>query len=309
MYDAMLNALTSDPFCSEAVFDGQTDIAVAKRVFKGVLNDHPLLFWADPSLATTFDGHETRVRFKANSLYDSRCEISERLESACDSVRDAICSDAADDYSISLAVHDHLASSVEYEDMGEMGHCAAGPLLEGKGVCEGISEAYSLLMCSMGVKCTKIDGHFYDSDVGHSWNIAYIDGRPYHTDVTSDLSGQHRFLNCSDDLMCLTHRFSRFVRCDSLEANPYFRNGAMFGTVEDSDRYLKEKMDGNGIDAEFLVLEGSSAEHYFDVLGPALPGSRLTITTSSDGRGFLLRSEAGRRPSGRLIDLMLGKRR
>lgn len=266
LYDTILDALLSEPFQSEVVLAGQWDIDTVMRIFAGVLNDHPLLFWVEPALTTTFDGHETCVRFTTNSLYESRADITERLEAVCGSIRDRLCRGTMDEYLISLAVHDHLISAVEYKDTGIMGHCAAGPLLESKGVCEGISEAYNLLMCAMGVKCTKIDGRFLDSDEGHSWNIAYIDGHPYHTDITSDLSGQHRFLNCSDDLMSLTHRFNRFVQCDSLEANFYLRNGTLFNTVGDSDRYVTEKMRYCRSDAEFLVIEGSSTEHYIDLL-------------------------------------------
>ena len=290
LYDRTLDVLFTFPHKKSFHTDADVDADTMMFVLAGVLNDHPILFWVEPTVSLTRRGNDTEVSFEANSLIGDKNRLMFKLRDACDSIRDRLGTRFRDDYSLSLALHDLLVREVVYEENGVMGHCALGPLLEGKGVCEGITEAYSLLMTSFGVRCTKIGGRFIGSETGHSWNISYIDGQPYHTDVTSDLSGYHRYFNCDDKMFSKTHVFKRFVACDSTEANYYHRNGVMYGSFDDVVRHVPFKTrftDG----FEFMVLEPADPDRVLRFFTGMRKGKMCTCTSSDDRRAFMIRYE------------------
>lgn len=57
---------------------------------------------------------------------------------------------------------------------------AYGPLIEGKGICSGYSDAMAIFLDKIGVKNYKI------SNEEHIWNLAYLDSNWYHIDLTWD---------------------------------------------------------------------------------------------------------------------------
>lgn len=287
LYDRMLDVLNAYPAKTSLHVDPEMSDDTLMFVFKGVLNDHPLLFWVEPAITIARSRNDAVVTFGHNSLYGSRNSILKRLENACGSICNEMGMGSKDDYAVSLAVHDHLVRNVVYEDTGDAGHCAAGPILEGKGVCEGISEAYSLLMTSLGVRCTKIDGHLMNSDVGHSWNISKIDGHFCHTDVTSDLPGYHRYFNCDDEIMELTHRFKRFVQCDSMDFNYYVRNKCLFDDFDEMSWHIKLRMKLSDR-SEFMLKNPADLEDVLRLSGRARKGCACNCTCSDDNRTFVI---------------------
>lgn len=292
IYDDMLSAMKrGETSLRIDAFNG--DIGLLRDILAGVLDDSPLLFWASGSIKTLSSGSSVTVSISVNELYDDQEAYMEELRERCSAICRAVSGSFDDEYGISLALHDYLVDSVEYVDEGARSHCALGPILDGKGVCEGIADAYNLLMNAFGVRCTKIDGHtFEDADTGHSWNISIIDGHAYHTDVTFDLGGMHRFLNLNDNLMALTHCFKRSVQCDSLDANYHHRNGTLFDTVAESDSYIRRNIVKGRREIEFMILEESSIDHCFETVRKAYSG-RVSVHMSGDRHGFQLRTRIG----------------
>lgn len=309
IYDGMLSSLKrGETSLSLDYDDSLPDIHGIKRILTGVLNDSPLLFWVRGTIGLRVCGSSATVSMEVNELYDERDRFEKELSNRCAEIHREV-SGCGGPYELSLALHDYLTRSVEYSDTGIRAHCALGPLLDGKGVCEGIADAYNLLMNSAGVRCTRIDGHTrIGADVGHSWNISIIDGHAYHADVTFDLGGMHRFLNLDDDTMALTHIFNRYVQCDSQDANYHRRNGTLFDTVDESDRYLRKALGGRRSGIEFMVLEGSSIEHYSNLLRAAKPGYGMTIEMSGDGRGFRMTPGTGGDVLGSIINRISGRK-
>ncbi len=310
LYDLMLSTLktgaTSFDTDSSSI---ASNTNMLSKILAGVLNDHPLLFWADGSIRLRISGSTTNVSIGVNNLYDDREKLISLLEDKCFKIHNSISESFSCEYGASLELHDYLANSIQYEDTGVRSHCAIGPLIDGKGVCEGIADAYNLLMNTFGIRCTKVNGHAWkNADIWHSWNISIIDGHAYHTDVTFDLGGMHRFLNLDDDIMALTHRFNRFIQCDSKEANYHYRNGTLFDTVDESDRYLKRKVNRNGFTIEFVVLEGSSIKHYRDLMKNVMSGGTLTIEMSEDERAFILTLKTTRNVIDKLTGHLLARR-
>ena len=90
-----------------------------------------------------------------------------------------------------LWIHDLLCKKVVYVDDGPESHTIIGPLLKGRGVCEGIAEAAKLLLDACGIPTLKISGIARKKDgtnEPHAWNVVLINGKWYHLDVTFDLT-------------------------------------------------------------------------------------------------------------------------
>lgn len=85
-----------------------------------------------------------------------------------------------------LLLHDRLAVNTQYDydfyTDTELKHSAYGALVKKTAVCQGYALAYMYLLDRVGIK-----NSYCSSDaLNHAWNIVYIDGKPYHTDVTWD---------------------------------------------------------------------------------------------------------------------------
>lgn len=106
--------------------------------------------------------------------------------------------DSLSDVEIALLLHDRLVLwneydnrlySPEYNNNTSLFSQAQpesftmyGALVNHISVCQGYARAYSFLLDKMG-----IENYLVTSDaLNHEWNIVYIDGKPYHVDVTWD---------------------------------------------------------------------------------------------------------------------------
>ena len=90
----------------------------------------------------------------------------------------------SDEYK-ALLLHDRLCVYNEYPfytDITDIEHTAYGALANGSSVCQGYAMAYMYLLNRVGIK-----NYYVSSDrLNHAWNMVYIDGVPYHVDVTFD---------------------------------------------------------------------------------------------------------------------------
>ncbi len=83
-----------------------------------------------------------------------------------------------------LVLHDRLAVWVEYDlDFSTKAiYGAAGALASQSAVCQGYGMAYMYLLEQIGIESDLCRS----SALNHAWNIVYINGTPYYTDVTWD---------------------------------------------------------------------------------------------------------------------------
>ena len=99
---------------------------------------------------------------------------------------------------IELIVHDYICSRVKYSmpdgDASEymICHSTYGPLVENRGVCDGISYMTSLLNNTFGVET-----YILTSDA-HAWNLVKLDGEYYELDNTWDLSEDEGIIKLQD---------------------------------------------------------------------------------------------------------------
>ncbi len=97
------------------------------------------------------------------------------------------------DYERVLMVHDYICTNMHYEDCGPKAHTLVSPILEGRGVCDGITQAAQFLLKGCGIKSYEQSG-MAPSTVGgepgpHAWSVIQLDGKWYYADMTFDMCG------------------------------------------------------------------------------------------------------------------------
>lgn len=145
--------------------------------------------------------------------------------------------DSLTDVEKALLLHDRLAVWTEYDysnylsgSIPEESYTAYGALVKKASVCSGYTKAYIYLLNRVGIKS------FYCSSdkLNHAWNIVYINGIPYHVDVTFDdkvwdVTGQvyhENFLVSSKLFYSQNHQANDYNTDphDSRFDNSYWRN-------------------------------------------------------------------------------------
>lgn len=113
--------------------------------------------------------------------------VSEDEKTAAKVVLDFIEKNIKDDmstYEKIRLVHDYIVQNTEYKKSNsEREHSVLGPLLDGYAVCDGYAKAFDLFMYAMDIDCILVTGEAREP---HAWNIVWIDGVPYHIDLTWD---------------------------------------------------------------------------------------------------------------------------
>lgn len=163
------------------------------------------------------------------------------------------------DYEAEIKIHDFFCKNIIYDNnFSASSYECVGPLLFGKGVCEGISKAAKLLCDFANIQCLLIRGKSLqleqntNSNRLHSWNIIKISGVFYHLDITFDLTIQafhvlrYDYFNLSDSEIELDHetisvdippctmskgyyRDNRMYMCSSFECQNYIRQKIVAG--------------------------------------------------------------------------------
>lgn len=97
---------------------------------------------------------------------------------------------ASNTYDTVLAIHDELTKGVRYQENGKLSHSIVGPLLFGRGVCDGFSKTLKYILDELSIPCFVVSGTATDPQTGinesHAWNIVKIDNSWVHIDLTFD---------------------------------------------------------------------------------------------------------------------------
>lgn len=128
-------------------------------------------------------------------------------------------------------------------------HLAYGPLVEKRGICDGLAWAFKRLMDEAGIDCIYVTGFLKDDlKVGHAWDLVKLDGQYYHVDPTWGIKDDGVYINGllqSDSVMKHTHIW---------DSSKYPAAKGMRFSYEYIEDYLVE----NGTD----FLDAGSAEKY-----------------------------------------------
>lgn len=192
--DGLLRFQTRIPLNADQVLT-EEDISFVREMIQ---SDHPELFWfADryryehndgivvtvmPEYAVSVNG--TSVTAAGEEMYTAIAAVSGAAQTILDAMPSGLT-----DYETALYLHDYLANTVVYEDT-ENDQTIYGALVEGRAVCAGYTRAYQYLLGLAGIKSWYVAG-LADNGSGegpenHAWNLVWLDGSCYYTDVTWD---------------------------------------------------------------------------------------------------------------------------
>lgn len=143
-------------------------------------------------------------------------QMNIELETKIQEIFSAIITDDMDEAAKAEALHDYIVQHAEYdyaaaEDNSRYpkAYTAYGILVEGRGVCEGFTRAYQILLYRAGILSTPVSGKGVDSEENHMWSAVRIHGDWYLTDVTWDnsakMAGDKVFYNQTAAIFASSH--------------------------------------------------------------------------------------------------------
>lgn len=255
------------------------------------------------------DGRIHEVTFSYKSFCDTPQEFEayrSQLESAADKILSGIEGNSKlTDVQKALLLHDRLALTTEYAfgttSTDDFQHTAYGALVKGSAVCQGYAMAYLYLLERVGIECY----YCASSQLNHGWNIVYIDGVPYHVDVTwddrnygdsrTDFTGRtdhNYFLLSTAGLKAEGHNATDFNTApkDTRYDNYFWRNSTTaFVLLSDDIYYIDNKAQTLNRYSDRKVLESVEDVWYAD--GSHVWGSNFSCLSSAGADLFYSKTD------------------
>lgn len=202
--------------------DSVLSASQASRAYEAYLLDNPDRFYVSNKYEVS-EAHVlsvTKIEIKLNYEWNKK-EIENKkqaLAKELDSIISKVITTDMTDFEKEVALHDYLVNNVSYysytdiDEMPSLMHNAYGALVQKEAVCDGISDAYCLLLRKCQIDNIVVTGKMGDR---HAWNKVKLDGEWYNVDVTADACGKERVLshiyfNLSDDSILNSHT----INCD-----------------------------------------------------------------------------------------------
>lgn len=222
VYKEIYEALMS--FSEGVRIKGTDNVDAVIEILHAVQYDNPAIFWIYNKITYTTYPNSVKIWFTYNVNSKQKQEYGQQIQAVAEQLYNSKIKKCRTEYEVERAVHDYLTHSVEYmhDKNYELYHTLIGPLLMGKGVCEGIAQAATYLLNCYGVRCTTIPGDSKGNGLdwrGHAWNIVILDGEAYHMDATFDLECNSYFcnrtyFNRNDAYMRADHRWTFDMECN-----------------------------------------------------------------------------------------------
>lgn len=205
--------------------------------------------------------HNGVLTFKYSKDAETIKNHKAKLEEKVETILSEIIKPDMTDFQKEIAVHDYLVKNCEYDMLGYKGNSikeesftAYGALCSGVAVCEGYSEAASILLNRSGVKAKIITGK--SKGVGHAWNLVKLDDEWYHLDITwndpyqtdkkSDI--KYHYFNITDSEISQDHQWDKdkYETCTATKYNYYKYNNLIAKNQDEFiSRVIEEVQRGN----------------------------------------------------------------
>lgn len=269
---------------------------IVRKIIGAFNDDHPFEFWIANTFGYAFTQENTFIQLYS-ILSPEECngaisQLVSRVNTVISNIPQGL-----SEYKREKYVHDWLIDNCQYDSDAIYlkkkwaSFNVYGAIVGREAVCEGYSKAMQLLLNNVGIYCRLISGDA--KNIPHEWNLAYIDKKWYHVDVTWNDSSQARlynYFNVNDDIIKLDHKiypdFDEFSKeeicgngivnpvrynvnipkCDSNDAN-YYNVEAIeicsFGKEDDKliiDKLYKKISSGNR-DIPFLISDSLNYEN------------------------------------------------
>ncbi len=199
IYDELLGKLSQG--AREVVFDYDCSGEVLK-IFARIMEEHPELFWLTGSCryGKSVRGNEVRVQVVPEIMIDDeelkrrRVKFDRAVERMAASCR------GNSEFETVLNIHEAIIDKTEYnfksagalgagvrnDEAAVRGMSAYACLVDGCAVCSGYAKAFQTVAEKCGIRAARVHGVKLDGGCPHEWNIVWVDGEPYHMDVTWD---------------------------------------------------------------------------------------------------------------------------
>ncbi|MBE6959229.1 MAG: hypothetical protein E7448_00700 [Ruminococcaceae bacterium] len=173
-------------------------IQATYKALRLVMADHPEYFWFD-GYGNISIYHDTLTTYKvvfevkeysAGGKTVTKSNVNQFIQQVEAAANKAL-KDMPTDKDLAKIhyLHDYLASNIDYV-INDDDQTIYGALVGGQAVCAGYSKAYQYLLAKAGIRSWYVTGTSLSPNtmnkVAHGWNLVYLDGKCYYTDVTWD---------------------------------------------------------------------------------------------------------------------------
>ena len=248
LYFQLLSSSDKESYRSivEGVRQKKREIVVptkpSENVLEAVRNEHPELFYWDTShyeYREQLDGVHIFV-----SYFYSRKQCIEIIDKSNEVAK--LCATSNDEHTI-RKVHNYIIKHITYDSKdtdAKYNHNLVGPVMLGRGVCEGIALFAKYLFDKLNIDNAVALGNL--NGTGHMWNIVSINGKNYHVDITSDIGftepnwdkPSYAFYLLRDCDISKTHNISNSFNCKHKQDNLFFKNGKWFSSINSLLLYI-----------------------------------------------------------------------
>lgn len=284
--DAVRGAIVSR---TPLTIPASADRASFMRGFDRVMDADPSLFWVGRRVEFDIRSDPVPVTFQYLMDADEASAAAERISGITARVLEETA--GMTDLQKETRIHDMLARTV-YADDGPLSHTMYGPLVDGRGVCDGIAMAFCHLCRAAGIGCRIVRGTIGGREP-HAWDIVTLGGRDYHVDVTHDLvcnsyPGCRAYLNVTDRDISGQYSWDGAGTCDSTGMNYHAANGLMFRTIGDADPVLRRALRGGSVEIRISRDPGNDGVTRRVSELMRAEGVRGNVTVSTPGLGVYL---------------------
>lgn len=178
-------------YCDLDYKNCQDDIKAisSDQTLLSIINNMVSPFNSYKKMYITIDSYN-KANITVDKLYSEEEII--QINSKIDSIISEIIKEPMTNREKIKAYHDYIINHSVYDEQraelikqgstneSNNSHKANGPLIEGKALCSGYSDAMKLFLDRLGLPNYKI------SNESHIWNLVYIEGRWLHIDLTWD---------------------------------------------------------------------------------------------------------------------------
>lgn len=142
------------------------------------------------SMTPTLDGYLKTINPRYSYSKDEYEVMLEECDAAADKMLEGIEGNGSlTDVEKLLLLHDRIAIHCEYDyerylmgQIPQISYSMYGVFVNKVAVCQGYSLAYAYMLDRIG-----IENYYCNSKkLNHAWNIVYVNGKPYHVDITWD---------------------------------------------------------------------------------------------------------------------------
>lgn len=210
MYDFMLQkaneSFASNVFCVD-VSNAETATQDLFEAYKALKDDRPELYFWGREVHVQLCGNRLTVCVQLLYSKDEILRINRLLEYMIRRLLRGTLE--LNEWEAELLIYGRMATWFTYSDRDEeFAYDIVGPLLLKRGVCEGIVGLLILALRRAGLPAVKVTG--IGQNERHCWVMTWVNGIPYHLDVTWDLADSLNelgffYFNLTDEEICKDH--------------------------------------------------------------------------------------------------------